>query len=97
MHARVANLFLVCEPLRGWRAVRVSDRRTRLDWAACVRELVAAHYPEAEAIVVVLDRLTAHSPASLSEAFAPAEDVLHRDGVRCGLGLLEHAYLADVA
>jgi hypothetical protein len=69
----VVNLFLVCEPLRGWRHVRVSDQRTRLDWAACVRELVDVHYPTAEAIVLVLDQLNTHSPASLYEAFPPAE------------------------
>ena len=69
----VVNLFVVCEPLRGWRQVRVSERRTRLDWAHCVRELVDVHYPEAEAIVLVMDQLNTHSPASLYEAFAPAE------------------------
>ena len=69
----VANLFLVCEPLRGWRAVAVSDRRTRLDWAACVRTLVDVHYPAAEKIVLVMDNLNIHSPASLYEAFPPAE------------------------
>ena len=69
----VANLFLVCEPLRGWRQVRVSDQRTRLDFAHCVRELVDVHYPDAERIVLVLDQLNTHSPASLYEAFPPAE------------------------
>jgi hypothetical protein len=69
----VANLFLVCEPLRGWRQVQVSERRTRVDWAHCVRELVDVHYPEAEQIVLVLDQLNTHSPASLYEAFPPAE------------------------
>ncbi len=69
----VANLFLVCEPLRGWREVRVGDRRTRLDWAACVKELVDAHYPDAERVVLVMDQLNTHSPASLYEAFPPAE------------------------
>jgi hypothetical protein len=69
----VANLFLVCEPLRGWRQVRVSDQRTRLDFAHCVRELVDVHYPDAERVVLVLDQLNTHSPASLYEAFAPAE------------------------
>ncbi len=68
-----ANLFLVCEPLRGWREVRVSARRTRLDWAACVRELVDVHYPAAERVVLAMDQLNTHTPASLSEAFAPAE------------------------
>src|SRR4051812_43460828 len=52
-----ANLFLVCEPLRGWRSVRVTERRTRLDWACCIRDLVDVHYPDAETIVLVLDNL----------------------------------------
>jgi len=69
----VANLFLVTEPLRGWRQVMVSDQRTRLDVARCVQELVDVHYPDAERIVVVLDQLTTHFPASLSAAFPPAE------------------------
>jgi hypothetical protein len=69
----VVNLFVVCEPLRGWRQVSVSDRRTRLDWARCVKELVDVHYPGAEKIVLVMDQLNTHSPASLYEAFPPAE------------------------
>jgi hypothetical protein len=69
----VVNLFLVCEPLRGWRHVTVSDRRTRLDFAHCIQELVDVHYPDAERIVLVLDNLNIHSPASLDEAFPPAE------------------------
>jgi hypothetical protein len=69
----VVNLFLVCEPLRGWRAVQVSAQRTRLDWARCAKELVDVHYPDAERIVLVMDQLNTHSPASLYEAFAPAE------------------------
>ena len=69
----VVNRFLVCEPLRGWRHVTVSDRRTRLDWAHCIRELVDVHYPEAARIVLVLDNLNTHTPASLYETFPPAE------------------------
>ncbi len=69
----VVNLFLVTEPLRGWRQVSVSDRRTRLDWASCVRDLVDVHYPDAERIVLVMDQLNTHTPASLYEAFPPAE------------------------
>lgn len=69
----VANLFLVCEPLRGWREIQVSDRRTRRDWAACVKDLVNVHYPNAERVVLVMDQLNIHSPASLYEAFPPAE------------------------
>ena len=69
----VANLFLATEPLRGWRTVLVSDQRTRLDFAACIQELVDVHYPEAERIVLVLDQLNTHSPASLYAAFPPEE------------------------
>ena len=73
----VANLFLATEPLRGWRAVTVSDRRTRLDFAGCIKALVdvhyPVHYPAAEKIVLVLDQLNTHSPASLYAAFPPAE------------------------
>jgi len=47
----VANLFLVCEPLRGWRHVTVTERRTGIDWAHRVKELVDVHYPDAEKIV----------------------------------------------
>lgn len=69
----VANCFLVTEPLRGWRSVLVGERRTRLDFAACVKQLVDVHYPEAERIVLVLDQLNTHSPASLYAAFPAAE------------------------
>jgi hypothetical protein len=69
----VVNLFLVCEPLRGWRHVMVSDRRTRLDFAFCIKDLVDVQYPGAERIVLVLDNLNTHTPASLYEAFPPAE------------------------
>jgi hypothetical protein len=51
----VCNAFLVCEPLRGWRDVTVSQRRTRIDWAHCVKDLVDVHYPDAEQIVLVQD------------------------------------------
>jgi hypothetical protein len=69
----VVNLFLACEPLRGWRHVTVSDRRTRVDFAHCVKDLVDVHFPAAEAIVLVMDNLNTHTPASLYEAFPPAE------------------------
>lgn len=68
-----ANLFLLCEPLRGWREVVVTARRTKVDWAHVVKDLVDVHYPAAEKVVLVLDNLNTHSPASLYEAFAPAE------------------------
>ena len=69
----VVNLFLVTEPLRGWRQVRVSAQRTRIDWAHCIQDLVDVHYPAAARIVLVMDHLNTHSPASLYEAFPPRE------------------------
>lgn len=71
--AGVVNLFMLVEPLRGWRQVRVSAQRTRLDWAHCIQELVDVHYPDAERIVLVMDQLNTHTPASLYEAFTPTE------------------------
>jgi hypothetical protein len=68
-----ANLFLVFEPLANKRITKVTDRRTRRDWAEVVRELVDEHYPEAEVIVLVMDQLNTHSIASLYEAFEPEE------------------------
>ena len=67
------NLFMMCEPLRGWRHVRVTDRRTRRDYAECVKELVDVYYPQAEKILLVQDNLNTHSGGSLYERFAPAE------------------------
>ena len=69
----VANLFLLCEPLRGWRHVAVSARRTMADWAHVVRDLVDVHSPAAEKIVLVQDNLNTHTLASLSATFPPAE------------------------
>jgi len=68
-----ANLFVIAEPLRGWRHVKVTDQRTRVDFAHVIQEMVDVHYPEAERIVLVMDNLNTHSPASLYEAFEPAE------------------------
>jgi transposase len=69
----VVNLFMMFEPLRARRHVKVRDRRTREDFAECIRELVDVHYPDAEKIVLVLDNLNTHSIGSLYEAFEPAE------------------------
>ena len=68
-----ANLFLWYEPLAGHRHITVTDRRTRIDWAQCIKDLVDVHYPDAERIVLVMDNLNIHSPASLHAAFPPAE------------------------
>lgn len=68
-----ANLFMMFEPLVGRRYVEVTDRRTKKDWAQVVKRLVDERYPTAEKIVLVMDNLNTHTPASLYEAFEPAE------------------------
>jgi hypothetical protein len=67
------NLFMFMEPPAGWRHIAVTERRTRQDFAHQMQWLVDARYPEAEMIRVVMDNLNTHKPASLYEAFAPAE------------------------
>ena len=69
----VANIFMMFEPLAGKRYVKVTQRRTKTDWAECVRILVDEIYPQAEKIVLVMDNLNTHTKASLYEAFEPVE------------------------
>ncbi len=69
----VANLFLAVEPLRGWRKVRVTDRRTRRDFAEQLRLLADEDYPHVQRIVLVVDNLNTHGPAALYETFEPEE------------------------
>jgi hypothetical protein len=69
----VASVWMFSEPLAGWRKVNVTERRTAVDWAHQMRELVDVHYPDAERVTVVLDNLNTHTLASLYEAFEPAE------------------------
>jgi transposase len=66
-------LFLAVEPLRGFRRVWVRERRTKLDFAEVLRDLVDVVYPEAEKIVLVVDNLNIHHPACLYERFEPGE------------------------
>ena len=68
-----ASLFMVSEPLVGKRHVHVSDRRTCQDFARVILHLVDVLHPNAEKIVLVMDNLNTHTPASLYRAFAPAE------------------------
>ena len=58
-----ANIFMTVEPLRGWRHVDVTERRTKLDFAEQMKQLVDMHYPDAPCIRVVLDNLNTHGPA----------------------------------
>lgn len=66
-----ANIFMAVEPLAGKRKVRVTDRRTRVDWAGFIRFLLMTAYPEAAVVVLVMDNLNTHGIASLYEAFEP--------------------------
>lgn len=65
------NLFMFCEPLRGFRHVRVTERPTKIDWAYALRDFLSEHYPTAEKIVLVMDNLNTHTPGSFFEAFPP--------------------------
>ena len=69
----VCHQLVVCEPLRGWRHVKVTERRTRRDYAEFMREVVDIHYPQAKLIRLVQDNLNTHDGASFYETFSPAE------------------------
>lgn len=68
-----ANVFMFVDVNRPWRHAKVTDQRTCLDFAECMRDLVDVHYPDADRIRVVLDNLSAHSAGALYQAFEPAE------------------------
>jgi hypothetical protein len=69
----VSALFMLNEPLRGWREVVIGDQRTAIDWAHVVKHLVDVHSPDAERMLMVMDNLNTHTPGSLYEAFEPTE------------------------
>ena len=69
----VCNLFLFFEPLRAWRHLTVTDQRTKIDFAQCMKDLVERWYPTARKIQVVMDNLNTHRPAALYEAFPAAQ------------------------
>jgi len=68
-----ANVFMFIDVNRPWRHAKVTDQRTCIDFAECMRDLVDVHYPEADRIRVVLDNLSAHSAGALYQRFAPEE------------------------
>jgi hypothetical protein len=69
----VASIFMEVEPLGGRRQVKITECRTRMDWAHFIKEMLEERYPEAEKVVLVMDNLNTHNPASLYTAFPPAE------------------------
>jgi hypothetical protein len=66
----VCNVFMAVEPLAGWRLTRVTERKTKSDWAGFVEE-IADQYPQARKIILVMDNLNTHGPGALYETFAP--------------------------
>jgi transposase len=68
----VCNIFMACEPLAGKRLVKITEKKTKIDWAYFLEE-IAEHYGDAEKITLVMDNLNTHTPGSLYEAFQPAK------------------------
>ena len=69
----VANIFMVNEPLTGKRYVKVTERKTKIDWAIFIKEIADLYYPSAKKIRLVMDNLATHKPAALYETFSPQE------------------------
>jgi len=75
----VCNIFMACEPLAGKRMVKITERKTKKDWALFLQE-IAGSYQKAEKIILVMDNLNTHKPGSFYEAFSPdkAKDLWDR-------------------
>lgn len=69
----VANIFMANEPLAGKRYVKVTERKTKTDWAVFIKEIADQYYPAAKKIRLVMDNLSTHKPAALYETFSPQE------------------------
>lgn len=69
----VANVFMITEPLAGWRTAKVTEHRRKQDWAEVMREVVEEQYPKAERVVVVMDNLNTHAIGSLYETYPPEQ------------------------
>lgn len=68
-----SNIFIFFAPLEGWRKAKVTDQRTAIDFAHCMRELVDDYFPEADKVILVMDNLNTHKMSSLYKAFPPRE------------------------
>ena len=71
--AGTASLFLFCEPLKGWRQVTVRERRTKVEWAREMAELLRTKYKDAEKVILVCDNLNTHTAGAFYEAFSADE------------------------
>jgi hypothetical protein len=69
----ICNIFMANEPLKGKRYVKITERKTKIDWAHFIKEIADQYYPQAEKITLIMDNFKTHSPAALYETFEPAE------------------------
>ena len=69
----VSNVFMTSEPLKGKRHVKVTERKTKIDWAMLVKEIEGKYYKDAKRITLVMDNLSTHKPSALYETFTPRE------------------------
>ncbi len=68
-----ANLFIAYEPLGGKRYVKVTEHRTKKDWASFMKEVLEEQYPHAQKVILVMDNLNTHTPASFYEILPPKQ------------------------
>ena len=69
----MCNIFLTNEPLAGFRTVKITERKCKVDWAEFIREIADIHYPGAELITLVMDNLATHTMGALYERYEPVE------------------------
>lgn len=69
----ICNFFMIFHPLAGWRHVKITEQRTALDYAQCLKDIVQVHFPTARCLRLVQDNLNTHTRANLYEAFPPEE------------------------
>ena len=69
----VSSIFMFFSPLINWREVKVTDRRTSVDWAIAMKDIADNHFPNAKKIKMVLDNLNTHKASSFYKAFEPSE------------------------
>ena len=69
----VCNVFMFFEPFNGKRTIQITQRRTKVDWAMQIKDMLDNHYPNARKVVLVMDNLNTHKGASLYESFPPEE------------------------
>jgi hypothetical protein len=79
----VRHVLMLCAPLAGWRHVKVTDRRTNVDWAHGMPDVLTVHCPHAAHVTIVMDHLNTPQPASLYEAFPPEEAKALLDRCAC--------------